>query len=551
MRKQTKLVAVLSAAALLAMGASMTSFAAGWERDDAGIWHYYDEDDELITGEWRKDGSKWYYLDDDGDMLLDSWVDDEYYVGEDGAMLVNAWKYTYSEDGVDDPDEDGERWYYFGSKGKKITSDSKKINGKTYYFDDEGKMEFGWYADDNNNVYYLGDENDGARVSNDWRWLEAPDEEDDDDKDVTDALGHELVDGDPCDDEGWYWFGSDGKMYKGEKQKKINGKYYFFNEHGQMLYEWINGVGVSVGSNANLDWSSNNDNKVASQSVIDGVRYVNVVEEGWRADGWYELDGANALGTGNDTDWYYFEDGEAKKATVADDNTGLTDDNAAVIRAKIKIKESGNKYFCFNEFGQMQTGLQVIDGAMYYFDENGYIQTGKVNDVEEENDSFTYYFETKNGKNGQGITGEKSGYLYWNGKRLEADDEYMLYTFDDKVYLVNEKGKLQKSESKDYALDNANGDEYRFTIGKNSYEVSAAYKVNDEGKVEGGNVLDTLTATIPEIYLYDGVIGLGKDTSNKATYSGTQVYSTVDKYTALYGDDAKVSLADDSTDDAE
>ena len=33
MRKQTKLVAVLSAAALLAMGASMTSFAAGWEKE--------------------------------------------------------------------------------------------------------------------------------------------------------------------------------------------------------------------------------------------------------------------------------------------------------------------------------------------------------------------------------------------------------------------------------------------------------------------------------------------------------------------------------------
>ena len=32
MRKQTKLVAVLSAAALLAMGASMTSFAAGWRK---------------------------------------------------------------------------------------------------------------------------------------------------------------------------------------------------------------------------------------------------------------------------------------------------------------------------------------------------------------------------------------------------------------------------------------------------------------------------------------------------------------------------------------
>ena len=69
MRKQTKLVAVLSAAALLAMGASMTSFAAGWQKDDAGVWHYYDSDDEMVTGEWKKDGGKWFYLDEDGDML--------------------------------------------------------------------------------------------------------------------------------------------------------------------------------------------------------------------------------------------------------------------------------------------------------------------------------------------------------------------------------------------------------------------------------------------------------------------------------------------------
>ena len=77
MRKQTKLVAVLSAAALLAVGASMTSFA-GWEKDEDGIWHYYDSDDEMVTGEWRKDGSKWFYLDDDGNMATDAWVDDEY-----------------------------------------------------------------------------------------------------------------------------------------------------------------------------------------------------------------------------------------------------------------------------------------------------------------------------------------------------------------------------------------------------------------------------------------------------------------------------------------
>ena len=44
MKKQTKLVAVLSTAALLAIGASMTSFAAtGWAEED-GTWVYYDRD---------------------------------------------------------------------------------------------------------------------------------------------------------------------------------------------------------------------------------------------------------------------------------------------------------------------------------------------------------------------------------------------------------------------------------------------------------------------------------------------------------------------------
>ncbi len=174
MRKQTKLVAVLSAAALLAMGASMTSFAAGWEKDDAGVWHYYDSDDEMVTGEWKKDGGKWFYLDDDGNMLTDSWVDDDYYVGDDGAMLTNAWKYTVSDDDQDDPDEDGEHWYYFNNKGKKVTSgtsETKKINGKTYCFNEDGEMQYGWQEIDGEG-YYFGDENDGARTESKWMWLE-------------------------------------------------------------------------------------------------------------------------------------------------------------------------------------------------------------------------------------------------------------------------------------------------------------------------------------------------------------------------------------------
>ena len=232
-----------------------------------------------------------------------------------------------------------------------------------------------------------------------------------------------------------------------------------------MLYEWINGIQSPMGSNAQLD----TDDRKASASE---VRYMNQVEEGWRADGWYQIDGADILGAGDDTDWYYFKDGKAKKAEYSD-VTGLMDGTDKVIRAKIKI---AGKYFCFNEIGQMQTGLQAIGDAqtkktsLYYFDENGYMKTGKISNVEEENDTFTYYFETKNGKNGQGVTGEKSGYLYWNGKRLEADDDYKIYKVDGNYYVVNNKGKLQKSTSKEYEIENKNGTEYKFQIGKKNYQ---------------------------------------------------------------------------------
>lgn len=480
MRKQTKLVAVLSAAALLALGASMTSFAAGWEKDEAGVWHFYDEDDELVTGEWKKDGGKWFYLDDDGDMVTDSWIDGEYYVGEDGAMLVNQWIKTYPDEDIEDPEDDEEAWYYFGSKGK-ITTEDKKINGKYYFFDTDGKMQDGWYSNDDG-VYYLGDEDDGARKSG-WLWLEAPDPDDE----IIDS----HVEDDNCDEEGWYYFGSNGKMYKDAKKKKVNGKYYYFNECGQMLYEWINGAAISATTPSNAVLDGKNVGTATASDMI----YANVVEEGWRADGWYEIDGAEDLGANNDTDWYYFKDGAAKKAEATDTLKGVVDGSDPVFRARIKVE---GKYFCFNEKGQMQTGLQYIpaQGAFYYFDENGYMKTGKTSNVEEENDDgLTYYFQTKNAGNGKGVTGEKDGYLYWNGKRLEADDDYKVYNVMGDLYLVNNKGKIQKSASKDYNVENTGAEDVNFTFSGN--KLTTTKDTSDAAKA----AMDK--AATPEIDLYD------------------------------------------------
>ena len=481
MRKQTKLVAVLSAAALLAVGASMTSFA-GWEKDEDGIWHYYDSDDEMVEDEWRKDGSKWFYLDEDGNMATDTWVDDEYYVGSDGAMLKNAWIKTTPDDDVSDPDDDGDHWYYFDNKGKKVTDDDQKINGKTYYFDEDGEMLYGWH-EESGEVFYLGTEDEGWRAENQWLWLEKPGDADDDD-DEEQIL--DCADEDECDDEGWYWFGSSGKMYKDSGKKKVNGRYYMFNEHGQMLYEWINNKKVSVGTpgNAHLD-----GNATAGSATIDDMLYYNIVEEGWRGDGWYEIDGSEDVGEDSDTDWYFFDDGEAEHADAdGSDFATYDEDGAKVHVARIKVDSSkGKKYFAFNEKGQMQTGLQYIaeDKGFYYFDENGYMQDGKVSDVECDDDDYNFYFNTKNGSNGQGYTGEKDNYLYFNGKRLEADDDYRLYYLDGDIYLVNNKGKIQSSKS-----DNKKFDIENRGIAEEDVNVTFKGKKVDSVKIENGASYD-------------------------------------------------------------
>ena len=134
MRKQTKLVAVLSAAALFAIGASMTSFAAGWAQED-GSWVYLDNDGDRVTEEWKKSGSNYYWLDEDGYMATNMLIeddDDHYYVNENGVRVTNQW---VSIDNEDDEEVNGKSvdtlWYWMGPSGKayKATGDDfKKSN---------------------------------------------------------------------------------------------------------------------------------------------------------------------------------------------------------------------------------------------------------------------------------------------------------------------------------------------------------------------------------------------------------------------------------------
>ena len=434
MRKQTKLVAVLSATALLAIGAAMTSFAAtGWV-DENGEWVYYDNDEDLVTDSWKKSGDQWYYLDEDGYMAREKKID-EYYVNADGVMVKNAWIEVDADD-VDenDPESPDTYWYYFGTAGK-YTTGWKSINGAWYYFNDEGVMQHGWFDDDNKDAtYYLGDENDGAMKTS-WQYLE----ERDDDDDTTS----------PSDSDVWYYFGSNGKMVSGQV-KKVNGKYYAFNDEGKMLTGWVD---TETGTAPNAI----EDDERSSSLNIANVRYFN--EDGSRASKWLKV---STLDDIDSNKWYYFSSGKAyyagNKGTIIGYKTtnGVMDTDKPI--AKVTID---GKIYAFDKNGKMVSGLQELKigsdaDAVYYFsdsaDNDGSMKTGKQNVyIEDDDETYVYYFDTKASTKGMGITGVKDNYLYFNGRRVEAEDgmkyEAFTITIGDKEYhyLVNESGKIKTS----------------------------------------------------------------------------------------------------------
>ena len=96
MRKQMKIAAVVSAAALLAIGASFTSMAAEkgtWKLED-GEWYCYDKDGDAIEEEFCLNNGKEFYVGEGGALVTSSWVENDgswYYVNSAGEKVVNGY----------------------------------------------------------------------------------------------------------------------------------------------------------------------------------------------------------------------------------------------------------------------------------------------------------------------------------------------------------------------------------------------------------------------------------------------------------------------------
>ena len=535
MRKQTKLVAVLSTAALLAIGASMTSFAAtGWVEED-GTWVYYNRDEERATEEWKKSGDNWFWLDDNGEMAVDQLIEDDddyYYVNESGAMVSNQWVAIENEDAGEE-DEPDAYWYYFQANGKaykrsdNASEDSvsaKTINGKKYAFDEDGKMLYGWVqggerqTDDDawkESLYYFGDENDGA-MSMGWRQISIVDDEYEDVQ-----PGDEFWDE---DQDRWFYFQTSGKKVRADeddvdkndqaiKTKTINGQKYGFDEYGRMIGDWYSEIATSA-------TAANGGQGLASYSS--SFMYFSDPESGARVTkGWFKVVPGYYLQEEkyNDGDdyWYYADgDGELyaneiktiKGKKYAFDNYGRMIDGLVLLQmapktnstgfesneiaAKIADDSDNYPYDTENNFdetvGKLAGGLGTGEYRFYYFGDadDGAMKTGRQT-VEIDGDNFTFKFKDSSSTKGAGIHGMDDHKLYMGGKLVEADsdDKYQVVVYEENgktVTMTKMDTDEFLGEYTDGGEENKKGDTV-WTVDANKAKGVKLYLVNTSGSM--------------------------------------------------------------------
>ena len=529
MRKQTKIAAVVSAAALLALGASITSFAAAkgtWMMVD-GEWYCYDKNGDAYTNTFCSSNGKEYYVGDDGELVRSAWVEDgsdKYFVNSSGAKITNDWRLTtpYDDESAD------EEWYYFKSNGKRAENEKITYKGKSYYFDTDGKMLTGWVntgdgtsAVNEANGYEAGHtfycDETGARVEGAWV------------KDVAPGVSDDDAD----EDEYWYYLKkATGKPATG-KQSNINGQIYLFNGEGQMQHGWVAATS-SDEKFVQLD-KEDEEQKMSAAGEAD-VYYCGDEDDGHAKKNkwvktWLPSDTNEEE---DDKEWFWFDKegkvfraSETKKNSVETaanaekyklDEGTLTPDDGKVATL-IGKKKVNSKDYWFRNDGVMLSKFYKINDAMFYFGgaDDGSMKTGSQSIKDNAGDTYKFYFYTKDQttdkyqtpkygkklKKGAGVVGNQSNKLYYYGLLLTADDyKYQVVTLKDNdgqdvKFIINSNGSIQHSYGTTYkedgqdliVVDEVLGKEYKDSEGKKQtgtakYVEDGQYKYGFKSGVE-------------------------------------------------------------------
>ena len=300
-------------------------------------------------------------------------------------------------------------------------------------------MQTGWSEDE---LYYLGE--DGAMKTG-WRYIEPPtDDYGDNDWD------YDYDDTYNTDGKFWFYFASNGKKYcpatstdqdSDYRISKIDGKYYCFDEYGIMQTGWVylNGDPDSAPSDTIENWRYFAGPEVTSATLGSSVQ------------GWLSLEPPERLADNMDEPvvWYYFNKDGRPEMGPEYGSASTTD-----------FTRINGKNYLFDPKGNPVSGLHEVEigttgeKTAYYFDEDSKVALKGKKTVEEGDGTVSTFYFNEGSYAGRGVTGVKDNYLYYMGKRQEADSDmkYMLVSLPDgdntyKTYVVSSSGRISKNKT--------------------------------------------------------------------------------------------------------
>lgn len=327
----------------------------------------------------------------------------------------------------------GSQWQYYVN-GNKVTNNwvQSPASGLWYFFDSAGNMVTDTFVNHTEKVtvdypdyyydsfYYMN--HDGAMVTG---W-----------KRINDYYASPSA----YSDEGWYYFGDDGKMQRETWiQSKYSGLWYAVGEDGEMLTNQIVPNNIKTGNGKSY--------------------YVN--SEGVMINGWYELNELDDIGSEGDwiygvngalkeTGWLkvgsnYFYFGEAEQIQKINGYNNLTSE----------IVKSGTPYI-------MQSNVLLHEyGDTYYLDEDGYRRSG-LHTFKEDGNYYDLYFD----KDGKLVKGSSD--LQENEYIVKKASEYK-----NRYIAINKDGKVTTDG---YAYtDSKNGSVFKIVSNENDIPSGSYY----------------------------------------------------------------------------
>ena len=378
-----------------------------WYTSEYGNVYYYGEKGKAYTGLQEIDGTL-YHFRGDGEIDKNKGIKTEtgelYYCDSTGKATKvenNGWFETEGK-------------YLYVKEGRFLENCVEKIENAYYGFDNHGIMytdwEFGsWDWESQRNFYYRA-KKDGVLYANEWYMPES---------------------GAP------YYYGEDAKAYSGLHE--VEGIFYCFSDSGQIYKNQM--VTTEDGENYYCD----EDGKATK------------VEN----NGWFEIDGKQ----------FYVKDGRFLERCVEkigdayygfnyngimyeDAHFDLWDSESEryiYYRAKSDgslyvnewyTPEYENPYYYGNE-GKAYTGLNEVDGTLYYFSNIGQIYKNQVVTTET---GENYYCDST----GKATKIENNGWFEADGKYLYAKDGKFLENCVEKIgdayYGFNYNGIMYEDE---------------------------------------------------------------------------------------------------------